>query len=60
MIYINLDGDDIGLNIEKSFLENDEVSLKTINENIKQIVEIISLYLIKKGFKIIFSGADAS
>jgi hypothetical protein len=58
MIYINLDGDDIGLNIEKSFLENDEVSLKTINENIKQIVEIISLYLIKKGFKIIFSGAD--
>jgi hypothetical protein len=58
MIYIILDGDDIGLKIERSFLENDEVSLKKINENIKQIVENISLNLISIGFEIIFSGAD--
>jgi hypothetical protein len=58
MIYIILDGDDIGLKIEKSFLENDEATLRKVNENIKQIVEVISLYLIEIGFEIIFSGAD--
>jgi hypothetical protein len=58
MIYIILDGDDIGLKIEKSFLENDEISLKQINNDIKEIVEVISLHLVKEGFEIIFSGAD--
>lgn len=58
MIYIFLDGDDIGLKIERSFLEEDEVNLKQINEDIKEIVENISVYLIKRGVKIIFSGAD--
>lgn len=58
MMYIILDGDDIGLKIEKSFMDNDEVSLKQINEDIKNIGEIISLYLVKEGFEIIFSGAD--
>ena len=58
MIYIILDGDDIGLKIEKSFLEEDEVSLKRINDDIKEIGEIISFYLEERGFEIIFSGAD--
>lgn len=58
MIYIILDGDDIGLKIEKSFLEEDEVSLKRINEDIKEIGRILAIYLKERGFKIIFSGAD--
>lgn len=58
MLYIILDGDDIGLKIEKSFMENDEFSLKKVNEDIKRIVDIISVYLGQKGFEIIFSGAD--
>ncbi len=58
MLYIILDGDDIGLRIEKSFLEEDEVSLKQINEDINEIVKNIAFYLKERGFEIIFSGAD--
>lgn len=58
MMYIILDGDDIGLKIEKSFMENDELTLKKVNEDIKRIVDFISIYLVQEGFEIIFSGAD--
>lgn len=58
MMYIILDGDDIGLKIEKSFMENDELTLKKVNEDIKRIVDFISIYLAQEGFEIIFSGAD--
>jgi hypothetical protein len=58
MKYIIVDGDDIGLKIERSFLEEDEVRLKRINKDIKEIGEIISVYLRERGFEIIFSGAD--
>ncbi|MEH2298048.1 MAG: mCpol domain-containing protein [Nostoc sp.] len=58
MMYIILDGDDIGLKIEKSFMENDEVILKKINEDIKKIVDFISIYLVQERLEIIFSGAD--
>ncbi len=58
MMYIILDGDDIGLKIEKSFMENDELTLNKVNEDIKRIVDFISIYLVQEGFEIIFSGAD--
>ncbi len=58
MMYIILDGDDIGLKIEKSIMENDAINLKQINEDIKKIVKILSLYLVNEGFEIIFDGAD--
>lgn|SRR5919199_5891439 len=58
MMYIILDGDDIGLKIEKSIMENDAVNLKRINEDIKKIVKLLSLYLVQEGFEIIFDGAD--
>jgi hypothetical protein len=57
-MYIILDGDDIGLKIEKSIMENDAINLKQINEDIKKIVKILSLYLVNEGFEIIFDGAD--
>ncbi|AEY65608.1 mCpol domain-containing protein [Clostridium sp. BNL1100] len=57
-MYAYIDGDDIGLKIENSFMNNDEDSLRTINNKVKEIVEKITLYLISNDYKIIFSGAD--
>lgn len=58
MMYMYIDGDDIGLKIEKSFMDNDEESLKLVNNDIKKITNNISQYLKSLGFQIIFSGAD--
>jgi len=58
MMYAYIDGDDIGLKIENSFMNNDEVSLSLINEKVKEIIEEITLYLIAQNCEIIFSGAD--
>jgi GTP cyclohydrolase III len=58
MIYLYIDGDDIGLRIERTFMENDEVMLRQVNEDIQDIVRNISTYLQDTGFAIIFSGAD--
>ncbi|NOU84247.1 mCpol domain-containing protein [Paenibacillus sp. LMG 31460] len=58
MMYAYIDGDDIGLKIEKSFMNNDEVSLQKINNDVKDAVNSISNQLIVNGFDIIFSGAD--
>lgn len=57
-MYAYIDGDDIGLKIEKSFMENDEFNLGLINNKVKNMVEIITTYLITNRFDIIFSGAD--
>jgi len=56
--YKYIDGDDIGLNIELSFLNNDEISLKEINQNVSQTISKITNFLILKEQEIIFSGAD--
>ena len=56
--YVYIDGDNIGLKIESSFLENDEDSLITINNQVKLIVKEITDSLIELGQEIIFSGAD--
>ncbi|ELU5587707.1 hypothetical protein CYK73_09945 [Clostridium perfringens] len=58
IMYAYIDGDDIGLRIEQSFMDNDELNLKKVNDNVKLIVEKITTYLIKNKAEIIFSGAD--
>ena len=58
MDYIYIDGDNIGLTIEISFLNNDEKLLKKINNNVIKSVSVITEYLISKKQEIIFSGAD--
>lgn len=57
-MYAYIDGDDIGLKIENSFMNNDEVNLALINSKVKEIIEIITNYLVLNEFDIIFSGAD--
>lgn len=58
MIYAYIDGDDIGLKIEKSFMDNDEKKLQDVNNEVKKIIDKITFYLIKNNCTIIFSGAD--
>ena len=58
MYYIYIDGDDIGLEIEKSFLDNDEISLGQINKEINSVTKEMSDYMVKAGLSILFLGAD--
>lgn len=58
MMYAYIDGDDIGLKIENSFMNNDEKNLKVINTEVKIIINAITEYLIDDGYEIIFDGAD--
>ena len=58
MKYIYIDGDNIGLKIEQSFLHNDEETLLAVNEKVKSAISKISTYLIDRNQKIIFAGAD--
>ena len=58
MKYVYIDGDDIGLRIEKCFMANNEIELNSINKEISNIIERISSYLEKTGCVIIFNGAD--
>lgn len=57
-MYAYIDGDDIGLRIENSFMDNDEARLKYVNELVKETVNKINLELESKGFTLIFGGAD--
>lgn len=58
MMYAYIDGDDIGLKIEKSFMDNNEKKLKEVNDEVKKIIDKITNYLIINKLEIIFSGAD--
>lgn len=58
MMYAYIDGDDIGLKIENSFMNNDEDSLRTINNHVKKAVADICSKLRNEGHEIIFGGAD--
>ena len=58
MMYAYIDGDDIGLRIENSFMDNDEARLKYVNELVKETVNKINLELESNGFTLIFGGAD--
>jgi len=53
MRYIYIDGDNIGLKIEQSFLNNDEKKLSTTNLEVINAVSEISSYLENKKQQII-------
>lgn len=57
-MFAYIDGDNIGLKIEKSFMDNDEKRLKEVNNCVKCCVDIITEKLIEEEYEIIFSGAD--
>lgn len=58
MIYIYLDGDDIGRKLASCFLENNDNKLAQIIKDLEDILSQIRDYLMKKGFQIIFFAAD--
>ena len=58
MYYIYIDGDDIGLGIERSFMENDEISLSQLNKDMNSVTRALSDYLADAGFSVLFLGAD--
>jgi len=58
MYYVYIDGDDIGLGIERSFMENDEASLTQINQDMNNITKVVADYLVNAGFSMLFLGAD--
>ncbi|MBE9092446.1 mCpol domain-containing protein [Tychonema sp. LEGE 07203] len=58
MQYVYIDGDDIGLKIEKSFMTNNEAELRVVNVEVNRAVSTISNQLKDRGFDIIFCGAD--
>jgi len=58
MMYAYIDGDDIGLRIENSFMDNNEENLKAINDCVKNAVNEITFTLTNLGYEIIFDGAD--
>lgn len=56
--YAYIDGDNIGLLIEKSFMDNNERKLQEVNNNVRKIVKSITFFLKEQKLDIIFSGAD--
>lgn len=58
MQYVYIDGDDIGLKIEKSFMTNNEAELRVVNTEVDRAVSTISNQLKDRNFDIIFCGAD--
>lgn len=58
MIYITIDGDDIGQMITSSYLKNDLHELSRINRVVNEKTLLISKFLKEQGFNIIFCAAD--
>lgn len=58
MKYVYIDGDDIGLQIEKALLTGDEAGLQAVNQAVSHAIGEITDYLTAHGCHIIFSGAD--
>ncbi|ENU20161.1 hypothetical protein F994_01218 [Acinetobacter bohemicus ANC 3994] len=58
MIYITIDGDDIGQMITSSYLKNDLHELSRINCVVNEKTLLISKFLKEQGFNIIFCAAD--
>lgn len=58
MIYITIDGDDIGQMITSSYLKNDIHELSRINRVVNEKTLLISNFLKRQGFNIIFCAAD--
>lgn len=58
MKYLYIDGDNIGLKIEQSFLNNNEAELNKTNLKVITAISDISAHLKKISHQIIFAGAD--
>ncbi|EOQ61119.1 hypothetical protein F935_03465 [Acinetobacter calcoaceticus ANC 3811] len=58
MLYLTIDGDDIGQMITSSYLKNDIYELSRINRVVNEKTHLISIFLREQGFNIIFCAAD--
>ncbi|WP_437925354.1 mCpol domain-containing protein [Sorangium sp. So ce291] len=58
MIFIIIDGDDIGRKITSCYISNNESKLAQISVDMSRTVTAISLLLNKMGFRVIFCAAD--
>ncbi|HEY5122393.1 MAG TPA: mCpol domain-containing protein [Ignavibacteria bacterium] len=58
MIYVALDGDDVGDHIRRYFLENDEESVAQKSNEVVEITKKLSNYLENLNFKIVFCAGD--
>lgn len=58
MIYFYIDGDDVGLRLERSLLNNDEIALIRINAEVTSIIDKLTERLVDLGCEVVFSGAD--
>jgi hypothetical protein len=58
MVYVAIDGDDIGQKIAYCYLQNSPAALKEVNDTVQDKVKRLSLLLEGFGFKIIFCAAD--
>ncbi|WP_288418914.1 mCpol domain-containing protein [uncultured Acinetobacter sp.] len=58
MLYLTIDGDDIGQMITSSYLKNDIYELSRINSIVNEKTHLISNFLREQGFNIIFCAAD--
>lgn len=57
-MYAYLDGDDVGLKIEKGLLTNSEAILRRTNAEVNSVIRELTEFLISSNHEIIFSGAD--
>ena len=58
MIFIIIDGDDIGRKITSCYISNDETRLAKISIDMSSAVAAISQLLQEVGFRVIFCAAD--
>ena len=58
LIYISIDGDDIGRKITSCYLSNDRNGLAELSQSLKISTKAISIKLQEYGFDIIFCAAD--
>jgi hypothetical protein len=58
MIYMGLDGDDVGRNLERYFIENDEFHLSELSNKISKSINSLTEFLRTLGYDIIFVAGD--
>ncbi|WP_291726861.1 mCpol domain-containing protein [Bernardetia sp.] len=58
MIYVTVDGDDIGNQLAQAFLNNDEDKLIQLDDDLQKAVAKLKEEMIKQGFELLACGAD--
>lgn len=58
MNYLAIDGDNIGLLLEKSLLSNNEIEIRAISEKIKKEIDRIAQHLSERGYKMLICAGD--